>query len=106
MQDLTDDTFEKEVLKGKGLFLVDFWAPSCGPCKNLMPVVEAALTELGTSVTGVKVNIDDNPATPSAYGVMSIPTLFLFKDGKIVDTKVGSQHTQEDLVTWVKGALS
>ena len=102
MEAITDQTFKAEVLDASGLVLVDFWAPWCGPCKNFMPTVEEALGDLGNIASGVSVNIDENPETPSQYGVMSIPTLLLFKDGQLVDTMVGSQHTKDDLIRWVK----
>ena len=102
MKAVTDKTFEAEVLKADGLVLVDFWAPWCGPCKHFMPVVEEALGDLGDRVIGVSVNIDDNPETPSQYGVMSIPTLLLFKGGQLVDTMVGSQNTKENLTHWIE----
>ena len=102
MQDVTDGEFESTVLKAKGLVLVDFWAPWCAPCKALMPTLEAALEKLQGKVMGVKVNIEDNPLTPSQYNVMTIPTLVLFEGGKVVDTRVGSGHSEDDLVAWVE----
>lgn len=101
MRDVTEADFDHEVLKGKGFFLVDFWAPWCGPCQNLMPTLEAALTSLQDNITGIKINIDDCPEVAGKYNVMTIPTLMIFHNGKPVDTLVGSQHTEDDLKDWI-----
>ncbi|ACJ32950.1 thioredoxin [Anoxybacillus flavithermus] len=85
----TDQTFVNEVKEG--VVLVDFWAPWCGPCKMIAPVLEEVDRELAGKVKVVKVNVDDNPETAGKYGVMSIPTLFVFKDGEVVDKTVGFQ---------------
>lgn len=89
--EFTDATFASDVLKSDKLVLVDFWAPWCGPCKMIGPIVEKLSTELAGSVKIGKLNVDDNPATAQEYGVMSIPTLLLFKDGKVVGTTMGFQ---------------
>ncbi len=89
-KDVTDNTFENDVLQSKGLVLVDFWAEWCGPCKALTPKLEEIAGEMGGKLTIAKVNIDDNPDAPSRYGVRSIPTMILFKDGKDVDQIVGN----------------
>lgn len=101
MQQLTDDTFKAQVSNAKGFVLIDFWAPWCGPCKALMPHVEAALSETKSWLSGYSLNIDDNPITPSNHSIMSIPTLILFKDGEQVDVLVGGNHTKDDLVAWL-----
>ena len=88
-QSLTDSQFSENVLNSKGLVLVDFWAEWCGPCRQLGPILEAIDEEMGESVTIYKMNVDDSPETASQFGIRSIPTMFLFKDGKQVDTKVG-----------------
>lgn len=89
-KDVTDNTFDNDVLQSKGLVLVDFWAEWCGPCKALTPKLEEIAGEMGGKLTIAKVNIDDNPDAPSRYGVRSIPTMILFKDGKDVDQIVGN----------------
>jgi len=87
---LTDDSFEDDVLKASGLILVDFWAEWCGPCKMIAPVLDDIATEYDGKVTIGKLNIDQNANTAPKYGVRGIPTLLLFKDGDVVDTKVGA----------------
>ena len=91
LHELTDATFEAEVLNSKGLVLVDLWAPWCGPCLRLTPTLEALAVELAGKARVVKVNIDDCQSTASSLGVNSIPTVVLFKDGKEVTRLVGSQ---------------
>lgn len=87
--DVTDQNFAE--VTAEGLVLVDFWAPWCGPCKMIAPVLEELDTELGEKVKIVKLNVDDNQETAGKYGVMSIPTLLLMKDGNVVDQVVGFQ---------------
>ncbi|TPH15684.1 thioredoxin TrxA [Litorilituus lipolyticus] len=87
---LTDDGFETDVLQASGLVLVDFWAEWCGPCKMIAPVLDDIADEYEGKVTIGKLNIDQNSGTPPKYGVRGIPTLLLFKDGEMVDTKVGA----------------
>jgi len=103
MKETTDATFETDVLKASGHVLIDFWAPWCGPCKNMMPLLEEALKEQ-KDLAAFSLNIDDNPETPTGYNIMSIPTLILFKDGKMVETHVGSFHTKSDISTWLNKA--
>ncbi len=86
----TDTNFEQDVLQAGTPVLVDFWAEWCGPCKQVAPVLDELATEMGDNVKIVKVNIDENPETPVKYGVRGIPTLMLFKDGELADTKVGA----------------
>jgi len=87
---VTDQSFKNEV-EGSGTVLVDFWAPWCGPCKMIAPVLEELDQEIGDSVKIAKLNVDDNPESASRFGVMSIPTLIVFKDGQPVDKVVGFQ---------------
>ena len=100
-QPLTDSQFSENVLNSKGLVLVDFWAEWCGPCRQLGPILEAIDEEMGESVTIYKMNVDDSPETASQFGIRSIPTMFLFKDGKQVDTKVGLS-TQSTISSWIE----
>jgi len=85
----TDDNFEGEVLKSEKPVLIDFWAPWCGPCKAIGPIVEELAAQLKDSVKMMKLNVDESQKTAIKYGVRSIPTLILFKDGKVLDTLIG-----------------
>ena len=87
--DVNDGNFSQET--NDGLVLVDFWAPWCGPCKMIAPVLEEIAEEQGDAVKIAKLNVDDNQETAGKYGVMSIPTLLLMKDGNVVDQVVGFQ---------------
>ncbi|MEA2020629.1 MAG: thioredoxin [Patescibacteria group bacterium] len=86
---LNDENFEEEVLDAEGLVLVDFWAPWCGPCQIMSPVVEELGEECGDQLKVGKLNVDENPQAAEAYGIMSIPTLLFFEDGEQVDQLVG-----------------
>lgn len=90
-KEVTDATFEKEVLQDNGVVLVDFWAPWCGPCRILGPTVEQLATEYEGKAKVLKINVDDNPYTASQYGVQSIPTLIFYKGGEPVSQVVGVQ---------------
>jgi len=87
---VTDDSFDNDVLKASGAVLVDFWAPWCGPCKQIAPLLVEVAEEMGDKITIAKIDIDDNPNTPGKYGVRGIPTLTIFKDGNVQGTKVGA----------------
>ena len=89
--EFTDANFATEVLKSDKPVLVDFWAPWCGPCKMVGPIVEKLAGELGESIKIGKLNVDDNPATAQEYGVMSIPTMLIFKGGKVAGSTMGFQ---------------
>jgi len=89
-QTVTDKTFQTEVLESSKPVLVDYWAEWCGPCRMIGPIVEQSAAEYADRVSVAKLNVDENPATPSRYGIRSIPTLMLFKDGQPVATRVGS----------------
>jgi thioredoxin 1 len=86
---VNDDTFETVVLKGDKPTLVDFWAPWCGPCRAIGPVLEEIAKEYGERINVVKVNVDDNPKTSLQYDVQCIPTLLLIKDGQVRESQVG-----------------
>jgi len=86
---LGDDNFEQEVIKSDKPVLVDFWAPWCGPCRAIGPIIEELAEGYKDSVKVAKINVDDNPKTATIYGVMSIPTIVLFKDGNVLEKLVG-----------------
>jgi thioredoxin 1 len=88
--ELSDDNFEEEVLKSDLPVLVDYWAEWCGPCKMIAPVLEEVVDDYEGRLKIAKLNIDDNPNTPPAYGIRGIPTLMLFKNGEVEATKVGA----------------
>lgn len=90
VQQITDTTFDKEVLESNQLVLVDFWAAWCGPCKMVAPVIDEIADEYKEIVKVVKVNTDENPSTAASYGIRSIPTLLIFNEGSIVDTIIGA----------------
>lgn len=98
---VNDQTFQAEVVDDEGPVLVDFWAEWCGPCKPLMLVVEEVAAEIGDKIKIVKVNIDESPESPSKYGVRGIPTLMVFKNGKVVDTRVGGMPKSQ-LKEWLE----
>ncbi len=89
IKSITDASFEQDVLQANKPVLVDFWAEWCGPCRALTPILEDVASTNSDKVTFAKINIDENPLTPSKYGVMSIPTLILYKNGQVAATKMG-----------------
>ena len=104
--EVADSDFEKEVLERSENtpVVVDLWAPWCGPCKSLGPILERVIEETNGKVVLAKVNIDENPMTPSKYGVRGIPTLMLFKDGEVASTKVGALPKGK-LVEWIRSSV-
>ena len=92
---LTDATFEQEVLKSGVPVLVDFWAPWCGPCRRVAPIVEELAAENGGKIKIGKLDVDDNPGVAGDYGVMSIPTLIIYKNGEEAERLVGALSKSE-----------
>lgn len=88
---VTDDTFENEVIKAQQPVLVDYWAEWCGPCRMIGPILDELAVEYAERIKICKMNVDENQNTPTKYGVRGIPTLMLFRDGKVEATKVGAQ---------------
>jgi len=87
--EVSDNSFDAEVMQSEKPVLVDFWAPWCGPCKAIGPIVEELAGEFGDKVKFAKCNVDDNPVSPGKFGIKAIPTLIFFKQGKIVDQITG-----------------
>lgn len=100
----SDTTFDTDVLKADKPVVVDFWAEWCGPCKAIAPALDEMASEMADEIQVAKVNIDDNPLTPTKYGVRGIPTLMLFKDGELAATKVGALPKSK-LREWVQQSI-
>ena len=105
IQQIRDENFENEALNSQILTLVDFWAEWCGPCKQIGPILEEIAEEKKDRLRIVKLNIDENQQTPQKYGVRGIPTLILFQDGRLVDSKVGSM-SKSFLNEWIESHLN
>ena len=101
---VTDDSFETDVIGAERPVLVDYWAEWCGPCRQIAPALEEIASEMDDRVTVAKLNIDENPATPTKFGVRGIPTLMLFKGGEVAATKVGALPKGK-LVEWLEEEL-
>jgi thioredoxin 1 len=102
--EIDDDGFEENVLKSEKPIMVDFWAPWCGPCKAIAPTIEALEKTYGDQMTFAKVNVDENPLSPSKYGVQAIPTLIFFKNGEVADQITG-MVAKEKLEKTIKNIL-
>ena len=98
---VTDESFENDVLKSEKPIVVDFWAEWCGPCKQIGPTLEEISNEMSSDVIIAKHNIDNEPTTPTKYGIRGIPTMLLFKSGELKATKVGAS-TKSNIVEWIK----
>ncbi|PNE12156.1 MAG: thiol reductase thioredoxin [Beijerinckiaceae bacterium] len=101
---VTDANFDSEVVGSSGPVVVDFWAEWCAPCKMISPALEEIAQEMQGKVTIAKLNVDENPGVAGTYGIRSIPTLMLFKDGKMASSKVGAAPKSE-LKKWIAGAI-
>ena len=100
----SDASFESDVLKSAEPVVVDFWAEWCGPCRMIAPALEEISGQVGDKVKIVKLNVDENPGTASEYGIMSIPTLMIFKNGEMASRQVGAAPKQK-LEQWVTAAV-
>jgi len=101
---VTDATFEQDVLKATEPVVVDFWAEWCGPCRMIAPALEEISKSLNGKVKIVKLNVDENPSTAAKFGIMSIPTLMLFKDGQLASRQVGAAPKAK-LEQWITAAV-
>jgi thioredoxin 1 len=101
---VSDSTFESEVLKATSPVVVDFWAEWCGPCRQIAPVLEEIAGLLDGKVKIVKLNVDENPQTAAKYGIQSIPTLMLFKNGQLASRQIGAAPKQK-LEQWITAAV-
>jgi thioredoxin 1 len=102
---VSDTTFESEVLKATGPVVVDFWAEWCGPCRQIAPALEEIAGSLGDKVKIVKLNVDESPATATKYGIQSIPTLMIFKNGQMASRQIGAAPKQK-LEQWITAAMA
>jgi thioredoxin 1 len=101
---VSDATFEAEVLKSGSPVVVDFWAEWCGPCRMIAPALDEISASLGEKVKIVKLNVDENPQVAAKYGIMSIPTLMIFKNGELASRQVGAAPKQK-LEQWITAAV-
>jgi thioredoxin 1 len=104
IMEVSDGSFDAEVLKSEKPVLVDFWAPWCGPCRAIAPLIEELVKEYGDQVKFTKCNVDDNPVTPGQYGIKAIPTLIFFNNGKVMNQITG-MVAKSKLVDSIKSVL-
>ena len=102
---VSDKSFQADVLQSKEPVLVDFWAEWCGPCRAVAPVLEEVAGELKGKLKIVKLNVDENPETAAKYGIQSIPTLMIFKNGEMASRQIGAAPKAK-LVQWINGAVA
>ncbi|HXY89612.1 MAG TPA: thioredoxin [Xanthobacteraceae bacterium] len=102
---VSDKSFQADVLQSKEPVLVDFWAEWCGPCRAVAPVLEEVAGELKGKLKVVKLNVDENPETAAKYGIQSIPTLMIFKNGEMASRQIGAAPKAK-LVQWINGAVA
>ena len=104
IKNVSDAAFEADVLKSSKPVLVDYWAAWCGPCKMIAPILEEVAKEYGDRITIAKLNVDENPETAAKFGIRGIPTLMLFKDGQVAQTKVGAM-SKSQLTAFLDSAI-
>ena len=104
IQSIKEDEFKNEILKSPIPVLIDFWAEWCGPCKEIVIILEEIVDEMKDKIKIVKINIDENPNLPSQYNVQSIPTLIILKKGELIATKVGSS-VKSELLSWINTSI-
>ncbi|MFN2627385.1 MAG: thioredoxin [Gaiellaceae bacterium] len=109
MREITDATFEQDVVKAGGPVVVDFWAPWCGPCRAIHPILEELEAAAGGRVSFAKLNLDENPEMASRYGVLSLPTVILFEGGEPRETVIGARprgHFERAFAAWLGARLA
>jgi len=106
LPEVTDDNFDVDVLGASQPVIVDFWAEWCTSCKAMMPALETLATEMGDKVKIVKLNIEESPMTAGKLGIRGVPTMMVFKDGKLAATKVGGGHNKSKIAEWLSESTS